>query len=907
MPTLLPAAAIPTPLARKPEVMSPAGGRAQIRAAIEAGADAVFFGVNPPEAEARAGGAGFHARAKVGISSEELPEVMRELHERGVQGFVTFNILVFDRELRRAEKSLIALAEAGVDALIVQDFGVARLSHDICPDLPIHGSTQMSITSAEGAELARRFGASRVVLGRELSLKDIERIRQQTDLELETFVHGALCVSYSGQCFSSEAWGGRSANRGQCAQACRLPYEMFVDGQHRDLGDARYLLSPGDLYALHQIPDLVRIGVDCLKIEGRYKDAEFVALTTAAYRKAVDEAWAGLPLSISAQEEQDLEQIYSRGLGAYFISGTNHQAVVRGRAPRHRGVRVGTVRGLTERGVLAELEQPVKAGDGLVFDPANWRKPEGREEGGFVYGVWREGRRLEDGEVAQQFAEGRGQRAEGEKRKPPTIGHQPSTIYELRFGRGAIDPSRIREGDPVWRTQDPSLNTRIRPLVEAADPVHTRPIAAHFVGRSGELPALTLTDEEGRRVTVQGGSVLSEARNRALDADTLREQLGKLGGTGYHLAEFSAELDAGLFLPLGALNALRRAAADALTEARGRAPERQVTPKLDEALTGAVTSSHLPSTINHLHVLVRTPEQLEAAIAERPDSITLDYLELYGLRPSVERVKAAGIPVRVASPRILKPTEQNLQKFLLGLEADILVRSGGLLEGLQETLMADGQRLMVGGDPSINHQPSTINLTGDFSLNAANVLTTRALLDLGLSRITPTHDLNAQQVSELAGLVGPEALEPIAYQHLPVFHTEHCVFCRFLSDGTDYTNCGHPCESHRVALRDERGVQHPVMADVGCRNTVFEGRPQVAGLHLDDWRAAGIRHFRLEFVHETPQQVREVVVLHRDYLAGQLSAAELEEALEAVSEQGVTEGSLFVPRDFGLLDELPMV
>ncbi|WP_045233369.1 peptidase U32 family protein, partial [Deinococcus pimensis] len=325
----------------KPELMSPAGGWPQLRAAVEAGADAVYFGLDS-----------FHARAKVGFASEELPDVMRFLHERGVLGFVTFNVLVFDRELPDAERQLMHIARSGADAIIVQDHGVAKLAHEICPDLPVHGSTQMSITSAEGAELARRFGASRVVLGRELSLRDIERIAAATDVELETFVHGALCVSYSGQCFSSEAWGGRSANRGQCAQACRLPYDLLVDGERRDLDDARYLLSPGDLYALHQVPDLVRIGVNCLKIEGRYKDAEYVALTTGAYRKAIDEAWAGLPLSVTREEERDLEQVYSRGLGAHFISGTNHQTVVRGRAPRHRGVRVGRVEAVSERGVL---------------------------------------------------------------------------------------------------------------------------------------------------------------------------------------------------------------------------------------------------------------------------------------------------------------------------------------------------------------------------------------------------------------------------------------------------------------------------------------------------------------------------------------------------------------------------
>lgn len=850
-------------------MMSPVGGQAQLRAAVEAGADAVFFGVNPlRDALSHGGradgtGAGFHARAKVGFEAEALPEVMRGLHERGVQGFVTFNVLVFDRELRSAEQQLIHLAEAGVDAIIVQDHGVARLAHEICPDLPIHGSTQMSITSAEGAEFARRFGASRVVLGRELSLRDIERIAAQTDIELETFVHGALCVSYSGQCFSSEAWGGRSANRGQCAQACRLPYEMIVDGLQRDLGDARYLLSPGDLYALHQVPDLMRIGVNCLKIEGRYKDAEFVALTTAAYRKAVDEAWAGLPLSVTPQEERDLEQVYSRGLGPHFIAGTNHQTVVRGRAPRHRGVRVGTVRGTTERGVLVELSEVLRPGDGLVFDPANWRAPEGREEGGFLYGLWQRGQPQDAAEV------------------------RAGQTYELRFGRGAVDPGRVRVGDPVWRTQDPTLAARVRPLVETPEPLYTRPVAAHFVGHVGEAPTLTLSDEHGHAVTVRGEAPLSEARNRALDEATLREQLGKLGGSGYHLGELRSELRGAGFLPVSALNALRREAVARLTQLRGQAPERRIQPHLSAALRNAPALPETPAQPSPaLHVLVRTPEQLDAALAERPASVTLDYLELYGLKPSVERVQGAGIPVRVASPRILKPTEQNLQKFLLSLGAGILVRSGGLLEGLQG---------------------SGAELTGDFSLNAANVLTTRALLGLGLARVTPTHDLNARQIGELAGLVGPERLEVIAYGHLPVFHTEHCVFCRFLSSGTDYTNCGHPCESHRVALRDERGVEHPVMADVGCRNTVFEGRPQVAAAHLPAWLAAGLRDFRLEFVHESPQEVSAVIQAHRAFLGGEIGAPELERRLAAVSGQGVTEGSFFVPEGFDRLPALPVV
>lgn len=833
--------------------MSPAGGWPQLRAAVEAGADAVYFGLNS-----------FHARAKVGFADEELPQIMRFLHERGVLGFVTFNVLVFDRELERAERQLAHIARSGADAVIVQDPGVARLAHEVCPDLPIHGSTQMSVTSAEGAEHARRFGASRVVLGRELSLADIGRIAAATDIELETFVHGALCVSYSGQCFSSEAWGGRSANRGQCAQACRLPYDLLVDGEKRELGDARYLLSPGDLYALHQVPDLVRLGVSCLKIEGRYKDAEYVALTTAAYRKAIDDAWAGRPLSVTGGEERDLAQIYSRGLGAHFISGTDHQTVVRGRAPRHRGVQVGQVTGVTGRGVRVRLSESVRPGDGLVFDAADWRSPGETEEGGRVYELWRGGQRLE----GQGLDEGDGE-------------------LELRFGRGDLNLARIRPGDWVWRTHDPTLSGRAKPYLDPADPLHTRPLKMYFSGRIGGAPELTLTDEAGRRVDVTGSSALQEARKRALDAATLREQLGKLGGTPFHLETLEADVQGEVFWPLGELNALRRAAVAALLAVRGQLPERQVTPRLREKLAGVAPSAPAPGA-PRLHLLVRTPEQLDAALEARPDSITLDYLELYGLKPAVARVKEAGIPVRVASPRILKPAEQNVQKFLLSLGTGILVRSGGLLEGLQ----------------NVRETPA---LTGDFSLNAANFLSARELLKLGLARLTPGHDLNAAQVSDLAALIGPDRLEVIAYQHLPVFHTEHCVFCRFLSKGTDHTNCGHPCESHKIALRDEKGLAHPVMADVGCRNTVFGAQAQVAARHLETWRAAGLADFRLEFVHEGAAEVRRVVAAFRSHFAGELSVRALEAELQAVNAPGVTEGSLFVPADFDCLPQLNLV
>ena len=453
---------------RKPELMAPAGHWAQLQTAIEAGADAVYFGLNH-----------FSARAKVGFDLEELPEVIQTLHQRDVKGFVTFNTLVFDHEIRQAEKAILGIAAAGCDAIIVQDVGIAKLAKQIAPDLDIHGSTQMSITSAQGADLAASLGCSRVVLGRELSTTDIRKIASQTDVELEVFVHGALCVSYSGQCFSSEAWGGRSANRGKCAQACRLSYDLIVDGEKKDLGDLRYLLSPGDLYAIEQIPDLIDIGVHCLKIEGRYKDENYVAVTTAAYRQAIDLAMMDVENEISAEELNDITQVYSRGLGPHFIHGINHQKVVDGRSPRNRGVRVGTVAAVTSKSVHIEVIQPTKRGDGVVFDAAGWRSPDDPEEGGHIYEVTR----IDD------------------------------THVKLEFGKGEINFSRIRAGDLVWRTRDAQLIKQLKPLTQPSAPVHTKPISFHVVANAGQPIAVTATLKMGSRRLLPARVLWTRLRN----------------------------------------------------------------------------------------------------------------------------------------------------------------------------------------------------------------------------------------------------------------------------------------------------------------------------------------------------------------------------------------------------------
>jgi putative protease len=827
-------------IARKPEVKSPAGHWPQLHAAIEAGADGVYFGLKH-----------FTARAKAGFGVEELPEAMRTLHARGVRGYVTFNTLLFEHELKDAARAIAAIAEAGADGLIVQDLTAVRLAREIAPGMQLHGSTQMSITDARGVELARSLGVNRVTLARELSMDEIRAIASEAQCDLEIFVHGALCVAYSGQCFSSEAWGGRSANRGQCAQACRLPYELLVDGRIEPLEDARYLLSPGDLYALRQIPEIVKSGIAALKIEGRYKDADYVALTTRAYRKAVDEAWAGRPLSVTPQEELQLEQVYSRGLGPFFLTGTNHQAVVEGRAPRHRGVKIGRVTRVEPDRVMvdpgsAHTISPLKPGDGVVFDAADWRSPEEPEEGGRLFAV----RTHLTGEL------------------------------ELQFGNGAVRFSRIRAGDFLWRTHDPEIDRIARPFLDASAPLARQRVNVSVEAREGApLRAVwSLEMQPQISASVESPDPLQPAQNRGITLESLREQFGRLGNTVYEMGEITMDVEGSLFAAVSTLNQMRREAVEKLQTAQiYRSPLEIHDPAV--ALK-KISGLPQPDTAPQLHVLVRTSEQLEAALSltPAPASITLDYLDLYGLRPSIDRVKASGIPARVASPRVLKPGEARILNFLVSLDCPILVRPAGLLHALR----------------GIDHAP----LIGDFSLNVSNSVSAELFLDLGLERLTPAHDLNAAQVATLALGVGAANIEAIAYQHLPVFHTEHCVFCRFLSTGSSYRDCGRPCEKHRVELKDAKGRMHPVLADVGCRNTVFGAEAQEASAHLGSWRQAGIRHFRLEFVHESGEQVRQVYQAFASTLAGRATGQELAAQLRRAAPQGITEGSLFVSPDY---------
>ena len=702
-----------------------------MEAAVWAGADAVYFGLDQ----------GLNARVRAtSFQLDALLATMDYLHERGVRGYLTLNTLVFDEELAQAEQLIRAAAVAGVDALIVQDIGLAQLARRVAPKLPIHGSTQMSITDAAGVAFAAQLGCKRVVLGRELSIDDITRIGtgNGNGVEIEVFVHGALCVSYSGQCFSSEAWGGRSANRGQCAQACRLPYGLIVDGDLRDQGDMRYLLSPQDLMALEQLPRLVRAGVRCFKIEGRLKGPEYVLATVTAYREAVDRIHADMmsghsstdaqPLAyaVDSAQRHRLVQAFARGQSAEhdgltpgFLEGPRHQSLVIGRNPKHRGVFVGTVEGVTGTGIRTVLRGPLKRGDGLVFDRG---RPDGKELGGNVFEIVDDAGRSVTGEI---------------------VGGQ----VELRFAKDfAVD--RIASGTLLWRTRDSAQDgtTHLEPRLAA------RPVAVKLSvsGSLGEPLTLCMRDQDGNDVSVEGSVALQRATGKPLDGEKIRKAIGTLGDTpfviaGLHIDRTISEQP--LFLPPAQIKALRRMAVDRLLEARrrhNRAGAMAASPVLPGMLpTSTAAALDAPRATPDISLLCRTQAQVDAALQlDDVDEIVLDFLEVHGLKDACIAVRRRQRRLIVAAPRIFKPGEQRLWRYYCRLQPDaLLMRSAGLLWQLHE----------LGGEGAMLDDGETVipALHGDFSLNAANVLGVRQLLAMGLQRLTLTHDLNGRQITAL--------------------------------------------------------------------------------------------------------------------------------------------------------------
>ncbi len=810
-----------------PELLAPAGNWDCARAAVAAGADAIYFGL--PR---------FNARLRAdNFIDADLDELMEYLHRHGVKGFIAMNTLIFTSEMKAAEEQLRKIAAAGVDALIIQDLGLAKLAREVAPNVELHASTQMTITSPEGlAFLESLFPMERAVLARELSIKEIERFQASSlkpKTPLEVFVHGALCVAYSGQCLTSESLGQRSANRGECAQACRMPYEIVVDGVTRELGAVRYLLSPQDLAAADLIPDLVRAGVKSFKIEGRLKSPEYVSAVTRVYRKALDAAMEQRESPITASDRYELEMTFSRGLSTGWFAGTNHPYLTHGKFGKKRGPLLGEIidcgPGWIKLGNLTGV--PFNAGDGVVFDAGENRD---LEQGARIWVI--EGDRL---------------------------------IFHLTYS--GINFDRIKPGQTLYKTSDPKLDSELRRFWQNSRPAEKKsPLHLVVAGKPGE-PMEVRSGE----CSVRSEVLLQEAAKHPLSAETLAVQLGRLGDSSFELGTLDNQLEGNCHIAISALNQLRRALVKQLETAAAIKP---VLPK--------ITTNHrdlfpeIPSAVvasPHLSVLCRTLPQVSAALECGVETVYCDFEDPRRYKEAVALCKAESgkqkAEVILATPRILKPGETGYLKLIENAEPDgLLLRNLSALHYYKNR--ADLKKI------------------GDFSLNVANPITGKLLMEnAGLDHLTVSYDLNIGQVLELLHAAPPAWFELTLHQHMPMFHMEHCVFCTFLSKGTTYKDCGRPCETHVVHLRDRVGQLHRLQADVGCRNTLFNGKAQTGARYFQHLRNAGLSRFRVELLDEA-EDAAKTIRAYQDLLSGKSDPFELIDQVQALEKLGVTEGTL---------------
>ncbi|HEY9296897.1 MAG TPA: DUF3656 domain-containing protein, partial [Phormidium sp.] len=495
--------------------------------------------------------------------------------------------------------------------------------------------------------------------------------------------------------------------------------------------------------------------------------------------------------------------------------------------------------------ISINLQAPIKPGDGIVFDNGH---PEANEEGGRIYSVETKGK---------------------------------ETI--LTFGKRDINFRRIQVGDKLWKTSDPELDKQIRQTFSGENPQFQRPLKLEIHGEINQALIIIATDKLGNIVQLESAINLVEAHTKPLTSERLQEQLGRLGNTPFYLKNLTNHLSGELMLPVSELNRLRREFVTKLEELRKQ-------PKRWQLKSNARLSQLLPTkesstlTNSNLIVLVRNLLQLKAALAAGISTIYCEFENPKNYREAVKIVREFPSPqspvpnaqspipkIFVAPPRITKPGENWILQQVRASEADgYLVRNYDQLE-------------FFAGESCI----------GDFSLNVANGLTADYLKNrYALARLTASYDLNISQLEDLLASCPTDWLEVTIHQYMPMFHMEHCVFCAFLSEGTDYTNCGRPCEKYEVKLRDRVGTEHILQADAGCRNTVLNGKAQTGAEYVQRLIELGLRNFRIEFVNETPEQVSQTISRYRQLLQGEIKGSQLWRDLQLQNQLGVTRGTI---------------
>lgn len=839
-------------MTRKTELLAPAGSWESLVAAVENGADAVYLG-----------GKSFNARQSAGnFDNMEIARAVEYAHVRGVRVYVTVNILLEDRELPEAAGFLHFLQKTGADAAIVQDLGLLRLAGQVVPELPLYASTQMTVHNLPGALFLKEAGIDRIVLARELSLAAVENITRRAGVEIEVFIHGALCVCYSGQCLMSSLIGGRSGNRGRCAQPCRLQY-VLVDRSGAALAEPRqvgnYLLSPRDLNLSGQVPHLIRAGISSLKIEGRMKRPEYVATVVRIYRDLIDRAAGGGDFSVAPEEARDLAQIFNRGFTTGYFYDRPGRDLMSYKRPNNRGVFLGRIKRFDRKSGLVEiiLEEPLRTGDGLEV----WVTDGGRSAG----------------EVSRMYSAGK-----------PVDGAPAGVAVQLAV------PGRVFPGDRVFKTHDAALIERARATFTSPRGRKKIPVVFTVTAEQGQPLLIEIEDNAGFVSAAKTDIPVREALNRPLTFAYLEKQLSRLGNTPFEMAELRCRLAGRCMVPVSEINEARRKALAGLESVRAAAFRQEPVPdylfnrRLSAALAQEAVAKPRAAGQPVLSVTVTGLDCLKAAVAAGAEEVSFG-MERYRSRGRLapEQIFAgsafcaeAGVRFVLSSPRIIQ--DRDLDDYCRLLEKI----AGRHLDGVQATNPG-----LIGKVREITGKP----VYADFPLNIFNRTTAFFLAEAGISRVTLSPELTLEQIRRLAPFL-PLPAEVIVHGALPLMVSEYCVAGSLLGGGSK--GCSSPCAGLDCGLKDRKGVVFPVELDQFCRMHIFNSRDLCLLEDTGALAGVGVAVLRVEARREGAGYVRDVVGVYRSALdryrvGDEADFADLKEILAENSPQGFTKGHFY--------------
>ena len=794
-------------MSEKIELLAPAGTWEALEAAVNAGADAVYLG-----------GTKFGARAFAGnFDRDAMLRAVTFAHRRNVRIYVTVNTLFTDAETESLVDELVFLYSAGVDALIVQDLGVVRLARRLIPDMPLHASTQMTITNSAGARFASRVGMCRVVPARELSLNAWRSICTQ-GVETEAFIHGALCMCYSGQCLMSSMIGGRSGNRGRCAQPCRMEYDI-VDSRGRVIPFfTHYPLSTKDLNTLGILPELADAGVFSFKIEGRMKRPEYVAVVTQVYRRAFD-SWLSGRYSVSEHDRKDAEQIFNRGFTTAYLEGCPREHILSGRRPGNRGVKIGRVKSAGSGRAAIKLELDLHKGDGLDFG--------GSQRGTNVGHI----------------------NVKGE----PVTSASAGSICEIPA------PRDVQAGRDVFRTYDKELMER---AAEYFGEKNLRRIQVNAVvtGAAGAPVTVTFTDNHGISGTGVTNVIAEDARTRPLDDATLCAQLGRLGTTDYSLEKLESCIEGKIIVPLSSLNEARRQAIEALDTARLESFAPLRTPLDDNTAKRFLQAdreerarsivAHEPTMIS---VWADTIDKVRAAceagaglVIFGGDRFASHDRNFKDYATALQICRKSQVRIAMGTPRIV--SEESLPAFTDFLRAS-------------DDCGADEIRIHNVGSWQLSRELGLKTpLWADISLNIANSQSLAFWAEERACGATLSCELNISQVKSLAKR-SPLPLECVVHGAAELMVTEFPL--------ASIVGHGHIPEEP-IFLRDRTDAEFPIMTDQFGRTHILNSRVLCALELAPRLSEAGISSLRIDARAMTPSETFRITSLYKDALCGKL-------------------------------------